>query len=493
MEYLAFLEKDERIKLSVLALLAETGHQVVPVKQVLDQLSITRYKFNQLIAELIEDLQQIKQCQYQLKVKDGTVISEHIDYSIYQQMQLFYLRQSPRFQIFEYEYLNQQMESRQKFLRDHFMSQSKYYTLRGQVENLLDNKALMQKRSEGGNLHPELVERAKITNVYCHFFNGIDDPFPELKEQTSRFCTFLCMTLGISLTPSERFKLRIFFQVQVKRLTGCHYMNIRNIATLKRDERLPFLKNYYLKNVWHSKQADIDSEISYLLLFLKSQRIMDSVPVKLCKQIQLQFNRGSQRFEQVLTETNVVEQKKFSAAVKQRTADRLSELTIWLMVFDYFELTETNSTDQPHMSMNFPALTVLGKRLVDAAAKTFDLQLSPEVQSRLLKCYVKILIDGIPSNLVKDNVTICVDFVQSIVPMDYFAQLLTTNLGAGIVLTNQLSSDVDIFLSDIYISSIHDIPQVTWLDPLKTSNWEQLRQTIAEVKQAKLEKFMAAS
>lgn len=493
MDYFAFLEKDERTKLDILAMLAETDQQVISTKQVIDQLSITRYKFNQLVDGLIKDLKQIKQCQYKLIVKEGTLVCEHIDYSIYQQMQLCYLKESPRFQVFEYQYVNQHHESRQKFLMEHYLSQSKFYALRNQVEIILENKALMQARPDGGNLHPELVERAKITNVYYHFFNGIDDPFPELEEQTSRFCNFLCMTFGISLTPSERLKLRMFFQVQVKRLAGKHFMNIRNIATLTHDVRLPFLKNYYLKNVRHSDEADIDSEMSYLFLFLRSQQIMASVPIKLCKQIQQQFNRGSQQLERVLAETAVVDQKNFTVAVQHQTAEQLSELTIWLMVFDYFELTEINSTDQPHMAMSFPALTALGKRLVDTVVKTFNLQLSTEMRSRLLKCFVKILINNIPSNLVKDSVTICVDFVQSIVPMDYLADLLTANLGGGIVLTDQLSSDVDIFLSDIYVSSIHDIPQVTWLDPLKTSNWEKLRRTIADVKQAKLERFMAAS
>lgn len=493
MDYLAFLEKDERTKLEILGMLAETEQHVIQVKQVLDQLSITRYKFNQLADGLINDLQQIKQCQYKLTVKDCTIVCEHIDYSIYQQMQLYYLRESPRFQVFEYEYINPHHQSRQKFLMDHYMSQSKFYKLRNQVENILENKALMQARSEDSSLHLEMSERAKITNVYYHFFNGIDDPFPELREPTSRFCNFLCMTFGISLTPSERLKLRMFFQVQVKRLSGQHFMNIRSIATLTHDVRLPFLKNYYLKNVRHSDEADIDSEMCYLFLFLKSQQIMTEVPVKFCKQIQQQFNRGSHQFERVLAKTAVVEQKDFTVSVQHQTADQLAELTIWLMLFDYFEFTEINSTDQSHMTMNFPALTALGKKLVDTAIETFNLQLSNETRSRLLKCFVKILIDDIPSNLVKDSVTICVDFVQSIVPMDYFAKLLTANLGAGIVLTNQLSSDVDIFLSDIYVSSIHDIPQVTWLDPLKTSNWEKLRQTIAEVKQEKLERFMVAS
>lgn len=493
MDYLAFLEKDERTKLSILAFLAETDEDVLQSKRVIDELSITRYKFNQLIEDLIDDIKSIKRCPHTLIVKEGTIVCEHIDYSIYQQMRLFYLKQSPRFQVFEYEYINRRGEPRQKFLKAHYMSQSKYYALRGQIENILEEKAVMQARPEGEQLHPELIERAKITNVYYHFFNGIDNPFPELEYQTSRFYNFLCMTLDISLTPSEQLKLRMFFQIQVKRLAGRHFLNIRRIVRLKDDLRVPLLRNYYLKNVKHADEADLDSEISYLFLFLKSQQIMNAVPLRFCKKIQQQFSHGSQQFERVLTETSVISQKNFTVTERKQIAKQLAELTVGLIIFDYFECSEINSTDQPQMEMSFPALTVLGKQLVAAAINAFKLQLSAEEQSRLLKGYVKILIDGVPSSLVIDSITICVDFVQSIVPMDYFAKLLTTNLGAGIVLTDRLSSDVDIFLSDVFVSSIRDIPQVIWHDPLKTSNWDKLRQTIADVKQSKLERYLQAS
>jgi len=493
MDYLAFLEKNERTKLGILGVLAENARQDVEVKQIIDQVSITRYKFNQLIDELIQDLGSIQQKDCQLTVKDNLVVCDGIDYSICQQLQLIYLKQSPRFQVFEFEYLNQQTQSRQKFLLDHFMSQSKYYALRTQVENVLDNKAVTQARPIGGSLHPELVERAKISNIYYHFFNGIEDPFPELESQTSRFCNFLSMTFGISLTPSERLKLKMFVQIQIKRLVGRHFLNIRHMATLERDTRLPFLKNYYLENVPHSGESDIDSEICYLFLFLRSQRIMASVPVKFCQQLQQQYNSGSKHFERVLAETPVINQAKFTGEDQQKTAQHIAQLTVWLMMFNYFDFTEVIASDQSHMAMDFPALSILGKQLVEEAIRVFDLQLCDECRAKLLKSYVKILIADVPSSLARDNVTICVDFVQSIVPMDYFAKLLVANLGAGIVLTNQLSSDVDVFLSDIYVASIHDIPQVTLLDPLKTSSWEKLRQTVADVKQTKLEGFLAAS
>lgn len=493
MDYLAFLEKNEHCKLNILGLLAKDEKHSVSTKQILKSVSITPYKLNKLCKELIDDLEQIDQCHCQLRLNGSNLVCEDADYSVYQQLQLVYLKQSIRFQIFEYEYLDQQKETRQKFLHDHYLSQSKFYVERSKVENILEKQALVKAQPDNINMHPELLDRIKITNVYYYFFNGIDDPFPELNSQASRFYNFLAMTFGLSMTPSRQLKLRMFFQIQVKRLASRNFMNIRNIVTLEHDERITLLKEYYLKNVRHSDEADIDSELSYLLLFLRSQHILDSVPVKLGKQVQQYFVRGSERFSQVLGQTPVIDQTKFTLSNQQTIADSLSELTIWLIVFDYFQLTETHSVSQPHVMMSFPALTALGKKLVTVAVKNFDMQLSNAMITALLKSYVRLLIDHVPSELIQDNVTICVDFAQNAVPMEYFSKLLTANLGGGVVLTDQLSSDVDIYLSDIFVSSIRDIPQITWLDPLKTSNWEELRQTITEVKQNKLERSLAAS
>lgn len=233
--------------------------------------------------------------------------------------------------------------------------------------------------------------------------------------------------------------------------------------------------------------------MSYLFLFLSSQKIMRITPVNLCSQIQQQLKHGQDLFEQVLAQTPVINQTQFTSAMRSTIAKKLAKATVWLVVFDYFDISQITSQDQAHIMINFPALTSLGDQLVDTSARTFNLQLSDRTRDGLLKSYVRILIDEVPSELVKDKVTICVDFIQTTVPMTYFADLLTANLGGGVILTDHLSGDVDIYLSDIFVSSIHNIPQVTWFDPLRSSNWDKLRQKIAEVKQSKLARFSSAS
>lgn len=49
-----------------------------------------------------------------------------------------------------------------------------------------------------------------------------------------------------------------------------------------------------------------------------------------------------------------------------------------------------------------------------------------------LKGYERILIDNVPSQLVRDRVTVCVDFIRT-VPMTYFENMLMPNLGGRTV------------------------------------------------------------
>lgn len=221
-------------------MLAEDSQHCVQIRRVLDTLGITRYKFNKLVEALRDDLSEIGYVDCRFLVEDSILVCERADYSIYQQLRLYYMKQSSRYQIFEYEYVDSKGESRQKFLADHYMSQTKFYALRAQVEAILNEQTIVKVKPQGVTLHPELVERIKITNVYYHFYNGIEDPFPELKNSASRFCNFLTMTFGISLTPSQRLKLQIFFQIQIKRLAGRHFMNLRQLVKLTRDGRIPF-------------------------------------------------------------------------------------------------------------------------------------------------------------------------------------------------------------------------------------------------------------
>lgn len=489
MDYLAFLEKDAQFKLQIFSKLEENGDHSLSTKAVLDELSLSRYKLKKLIESLAADLKSLDEIACELEINEEELVCPNANIRVYQTLQLKYLKQSPLFQIYQYEYVDHNNESRSQFLQDHFLSRSKFYVLRGEVEDILNHEERVSGNTPSSSMSPEVIKRVKLTNIYYHFFKGIEDPFPELSAETARFCNFLTMTLELSLTPSERLKLRIFYQIQFKRLQGRNFMNIRKLAKLKHDVRIPFLKNYYQKYVKHSAESDIESEIAYLYLFLISQNIVTELPITISGTLMKQYQNSRERFAKILHETPVLKQDEFKPVKQEEIAEKLADYSNWLLVFDFNEFGQLTRANDHHLLRNFPGLTILAKSLVKAAIKAFNLKLTEAFKRELTKGYLRVLIDNIPISLVKDTVTICVDFVQNEIPMDYFSELININLGGGINFADHLSSEVDIYVSDIFVSSIRDIPQVTWPDPLRLSSWESLRQKIIQVKQAKVAQF----
>lgn len=492
MNYLSFLEKDERTKLRLLRMLEASYQHRVRVKLLLDELGLTRYKLNKVVDMLASDLDEINSVHCRIFFDDNELVCNHVETSDYLELRLWYLQNSPKFQIFEYEYIDHHGQSRQRFMADHFMSQTKYYTHRAEVEKILETADRLENRSEVLSLNRELVQRVKLTNIYYHFFNGTADPFPELKTQTARFCNFLTMTYGLSLTPSERMKLRIFYQIQVKRLNEKHFINIRQLVKLSHDVRLPFLRNYYSKHIRYADHADLDSEVAYLLLFLDSQGITKFQTYTFCRLVRQQFENASQQFMTILRESQVLDQKRFKPEEQGKIANNLARLTSWMMIFDFNQSQSYKPGELQQSVQSFPALTILAKEMVKSAIHFFNLKASKPLRKLLMESYLRVLIGNIDGSLIKDSVTIYVDFVQSEVPTSYFSELIKANLGGGVKFTDHMSSDVDVYVSDIFISNIRDIPQVTWPDPLKLSSLDRLREQIVEIKEKKVEKLLKA-
>ncbi|MTV81747.1 hypothetical protein [Secundilactobacillus folii] len=492
MEYFTFLEKDDRVKMQILLKLDHSRARRVSIKRLLDDLGLTRYRLNKLLNSLIEDLNQFKETSCRLVFEDNELVGDNLSFSLLQAIQLKYLKRSLRFQIFQYEYVDRQGETRQQFLKEHYLSQSRYYAIRAEMDPILNDNQQPTK-SPVLNVHPELRKRVQLTNIYAHFFNGIENPFPDINTETAKFCNFITMTFKLSLTPGQQLKLRMFFQIQYKRLQGRHFVNIRHLAKLQPDSRLPFLKNYYLKNVPHAESADIDSEVGFLLLFMASEEIVQHAPVKVANTFEKQFVNATQQFERVLANTPVLSQDQFSEQLRHQIALHLAKMSNSFLVFDFNQMYKVKSRDGQHLTRNFPGLTLLAKDLVRTATAIFKLNLANGCQTDLTNFYLRVLIDSIPSRLMQDKVTICVDFVQNEIPKDYFSQMIRVNLGGGIVFADHLSSNVDIYLSDIFVAGIRDIPQVTWSDPLQMSNWDNLRKKIVQVKLEKVAKVVAVS
>lgn len=493
MDYSGFFEADVQLKLRMVQLMIQVEYPRIRITQATDKLGLSRYKLNKLLTELSADLISIGKLERPIEVSAKEIENPQFDISTFQILQLWYLKQSLKYQIFEYEYLNSHQSTRKHFWKTHYSSQARYYVLRTEIDELLAEDVGTLNRSNSIQLQPELVMRISLTNIYYHFFGGVAEPFPELNQVTSRFLSFLMMTLGLSLTPSEQLKLRIFFQIQIKRIQDRQKLNLRQLIKLENSDEIQLVKNYYAKHVSLIEEADLDSEVGYLFLFLRSQDLMTSMPIKITPVILQQFDRASSAFKSILVKTPLLRESELSAHELERLANKLSEVSHWLLFVDFDSAQSLDHLDVSKLTANFPGQVQLAEQLTTKAIDIFNLKPNSVIQDELKRSYLQVLIDEVHASVLQYSVTICIDFVQSKVPLTYFSNLIAFYLGGGIKFTSQLSQNVDVYLSDTFVASIHGIPQIIWPEPLEVSNWEKLREVIAMVKQQKVQHVEATA
>ncbi|KRM76327.1 hypothetical protein FC82_GL001687 [Secundilactobacillus collinoides DSM 20515 = JCM 1123] len=486
MDYLAFLEKDDQLKLKLIWLL-ETAHEhQIPLKTALSQLSVTRYKLNKIIARLEIDFQtQPEVDQSTIILKDGVLYGEHLDFSVYRVLQLAFLKRSIRFQIFEYEYMAKSNQSRQKFFEEHYISQAKYYLLRNEIDDLLAN-AVPLDHSNTINVHPELVMRSKLTNIYYYFYSGMELPFPELKKVTSKFIGFCAMTLGISMTPTQKAKLSIFFQVQVKRINSRNFINLRQLMHVQRTDQTAFIKNFYLNNVELAKEDDVTSEAGYLSAFLLSEHVADVCPTVLNKSLTMELGVIKDRFEKLLRSSALIDQSLVKDDKLSDIATHLSLESYWMLLFDLYTTPDYYEQSETRYSEDFPGFAMLASQMTREIRRILDLTVNYDIHTKLNHDYLMALIGLVPHDIVRDTVTVCVDFGQCRIPQQYIDMLLASYPGGNVKFVDYFSNDTDIYLSDTFVADIRDVPQVVWPDPMQLENFESLHRIVTEIKKNKI-------
>lgn len=93
-------------------------------------------------------------------------------------------------------------------------------------------------------------------------------------------------------------------------------------------------------------------------------------------------------------------------------------------------------------------------------------------------------INHIPTESLRDQVHICVDFSQGTLYTQYVISTLATFNNAHIVIEQKLSQDTDIYLSDIYSQTVNQ-PQIIWQNPPTPTDWSVLGDIIVKTKKEK--------
>ncbi|MFT8668543.1 MAG: hypothetical protein ABF778_02205 [Liquorilactobacillus hordei] len=94
-----------------------------------------------------------------------------------------------------------------------------------------------------------------------------------------------------------------------------------------------------------------------------------------------------------------------------------------------------------------------------------------------------MLTSEIPFSL-KDRVILCIDFSGGPYVNSYILSLFKSYVNINVDVSNVLTSETDLYLSDQYIE-YQLINQVIWLKPPTPLDWAELGEKIVEIKQRK--------
>lgn len=485
MDYLAFLDKNDQLKLKLLASLVAAPDHRIMVKRVLNQLNTTKYKLDKIVAEIAQNLADTHVTDCQVFIDSGFVNSRGLLFPVCHRIQLFLLKKSIRFKIFQYDYFEKNRLSRKTFLAQHFISQARYYELRNEINALVADEAQL-KRVAQLHVHPETVIRANLANIYYHFFSGIEEPFPEISELTSRWLTQLVMTIGLSLSPHERGKLKIYCQVQFKRIASGCALNLRQLFKLQTNDTTALLVQFFHQHVKGIVHTDAASETVCLYLFMLSQSMLSQAPITLEPQLERLLAANEHQVKAYLNDVALIDQQLLPVHQLGRIASQISALNSWLMIFDMTMISTNLKEEIAGLSTSFPGLAKLAKDIAIISIRTMRLESTTELQEKLTYNYLLQLIERFPHEAMADTIKICVDFGRNRVPVSYMHDQLRAHIRGGVIISSKLSVDADIYLSDAVISGLPGIVQVTWPNPLHAPNWNQLLTAVENVKSKKI-------
>lgn len=484
MNYLIFLPKDDQIKLRIIEEIAHGDGQGLSIKSLIHDLNISKYKLSRSLDDIISVIADISETA-SIEIDNGDIQVANIDYVFYRQAQLYFVKHSLLFQVFVFEYIDDGGQTRQEFIDERFISQAKFYNLRSIIDGEM-KKANAITNSLRLNMHNEFMRRIQIVKIYYYYFNGVEDPFPELKDMTAKFMNVITMTYKLSLSPSEKDKLRIFFQVQAKRLLFHNFVNIRDIVKIIDSDATDVIRKFYDNHIETFNESDEDSEVAYLVSFLISQEQVSETEVDFSSAIASKFDVLIRKFTEIITEAKVIDHNVVSGEVAQKIATSLGTLNHKILIFDFQLDIEAGVDDHETMTRDYPGLQKIADKMAKTIISVFDINGAEDDFDSIQDNYLFELIDALPDNALLDKIQICVDFSGNHSTRNFIVDSLQRYFNKNIVISAKYSRKSDIYVSDMFEKNITGIKQVTLPTLFDTGNLKKLSNTICDVRQAKL-------
>lgn len=423
----------------------------VTVSQIERESGLSKFKINKRFKELNEDLAETGTIEMRFDSK-GIIGCHDLSKKIVRQIRLKYLKESYLFHFLE-DSLVQPVTVRQ-FSKRYFISVSRAYELKSELESFLDLYDLKFKDSE--IVGDEFNIRKLLFNIYYQFFNRIELPTfgNRVKVDSKKMVDFVVSYFNLKLTPTGEVKLKLFFEINYFRIKNKHHIEFYSSCNVSGDSDK--IKHFneecqvFIAEVMGQPKLMSKKETQNLILFLSIENLINS-----------DFNSSQNECIKRVTDLFMTEVTKvylntdrISDEYRHQLVHKMRTELIkinsrFLIRTDYMATKNEVTFDAKYQTFHKFVTNFLSLRISESHIQDKYQNFKP-----LYLEYMLLLINSIPLNYISRTIHVCVDISEGDLYNDYVIKMLIDQGESAIKFEKRLSNRTDIYISDVVMGHL---------------------------------------
>lgn len=477
MEYLQFLDEEDRDKLHLLMNLQLYNDQYLTQKRLLELTGLSKFLLEKYIKELNEECPEITISE---EVYDE-LIYQPISNDMIQKIQHTFAQRSLKFRFF-IEVLVEE-KTIKKFQEEQHIAKTTLYQIRSKVlTQLKKERIVIQKNKLTGN---EMKVRSIIFDLVSYFYFGEDYPFSkDSNQEVQQLLQLLTTHFGLDSTFFQKKKLALFIHIVYIRIKKHHEVK-ENLCSINKKtnqalEQQMILIEQALRPT-NDTAPESFNESNYLLAFLFVSEMFTP---------ELTFNQElftqNQEATQELVE-RIATQFQITDLQKTQLYDSFLKKLLSLSIFKQSYTTFVETAAYSYFAEVYYPLHTLILRFIRKTHFLIALELSKNDQAKLYYDIMFSVLSILEPSQLGTPINIYIDFSHGIAYTEYICQSLRRFRDLNVSIQKKFNNDTHIFLSDYHLKET-SCQQIIWKQPPTPSDWAKFADLVIELRENENEK-----
>ncbi|OJG97814.1 hypothetical protein RV18_GL003828 [Enterococcus termitis] len=477
MNYLDFLDDEDRERLTVLMTLQSYNDQYLTQKRLIELTGLSKFLLEKYLTELNHDCPELA---ISNELYDELTY-QAISNDMIQKVQHTYAKRSLRFRFF-IEVLVEE-KTLKKFQEEQHIAKTTLYLIRNKVLNCLkQEKLLIQKNKLIG---PEMHVRSIIFDIVSYFYFGEKYPFSrENTEEVKQLSQLLVSYFGLDLTFFQKKKLSLFIHIVRIRIKNHHAIK-ENLCSVSDQAQQLYKRQLTMIEQTLTSVTDLSDrpfkETNYLLTFLFVSEML---------KIELNFNK------ELFTQTKIAAQalltqlsKQFLVKDSQKEAlyDSFLKKLLSLSIFRQSYTTFVDTAAYSYFAEVYSSLHKLILRFVRKDPFLLSLELSKNDQAKLYYDIMFTVLSLLEPVQLGRPINIYIDFSHGLAYTEYICRSLQRFRDLNIAVQKKFNNETQIVLSDYRLQKA-TCQQIVWKQPPTPSDWAKFADIVIELREIENEK-----